>query len=366
MGRLEGRTRLQSAALLFNAMLMGIGSCGSPLVARLYFIGGGTRIWFSTWQQTAAWPVTLIPLFVCYLHHRRRRSQTSDSGEFHHITPFLFISAFLIGLLMGLGNYFFMCGVSKLPVSTVLLIGSSQLAFTSLFAFILVKQKFTAFMINAVVLLTLSAVVLGVRAGNDRPAGESKKEYILGFAFTIGCVALIGLLLPLVELSYSKVKMARIEYSMVLEYQMVLCFAATVFCTVGMFINHDFQAISREAREFGLGKTKYNLVIVGNAIFSQLYYVGALGVTSYGSSLLSMVIITVLLPITELMAVVFFHEKFQAEKGISLFLSFWGFVSYFYGDIKNNIKKKNQQPAALQITELPSSVISPSKSVTGP
>ncbi|CAH9129886.1 unnamed protein product [Cuscuta epithymum] len=284
---------------------------------------------------------------------------SSDSGEFHHITPFLFISASLIGLLMGLGNYLFMCGVSKLPVSTVLLIGSSQLAFTSLFAFILVKQKFTAFMINAVVLLTLSA-------GNDRPAGESKKEYILGFAFTIGCVALIGLLLPLVELSYSKVKMARIEYSMVLEFQMVLCFAATVFCTVGMLINHDFQAISREAREFGLGKTKYNLVIVGNAIFSQLYYVGALGVTSYGSSLLSMVIITVLLPITELMAVVFFHEKFQAEKGISLFLSFWGFVSYFYGDIKNNIKKKNQQPAALQITELPSSVISPSKSVTGP
>ncbi|CAH9067034.1 unnamed protein product [Cuscuta epithymum] len=345
---------------------MGIGSCGNPLLARLYFIGGGSRIWFTTWQQTAAWPVTLIPLSVSFIYHCRRRSQTSDSGEFHHITPFLFISAFLIGLLMGLNNYLFTSGVAKLPVSTVLLIASSQLAFTSLFAFILVKQKFTAFTINAVVLLTLSAVVLGVRAGNDRPAGESKKEYIMGFAFTVGCAALLGLLLPLVELSYSKVKMARIEYSMVLEFQMVLCFAATLFCTVGMLINHDFQAITREAREFELGKTKYYLIIVGNAIFSQFYFVGALGVTSYGSSLLSMVIITVLLPITELLAVIFYHEKFEAEKGISLFLSLWGFVSYFYGDVKNNINKKNQQPAAQEITELPSSVISPSRSVTGP
>ncbi|CAH9067029.1 unnamed protein product [Cuscuta epithymum] len=348
MGRAEGWTRLRTAALLVNAVLLGVGNCANPLLTRLYFIGGGTRIWFSAWLQTAAWPVTFIPLLVSYLHHRRRRSQTSDSGEFQHITPFLFISAALIGLLMGLNNYLFTYGVSKLPVSTVLLIGSSQLGFTSVFAFFLVNQKFTAFTINAVILLTLSAVVLGVRAGNDRPAGESNKEYILGFASTAGSAALLGLVFPLVELSYSKAKKAKIEYSMVLEFQMVLCFAATLVCTLGMFINHDFEVISREAREYELGKTKYFLVIVGDAILTQFFYVGALGATSYGSSLLSMVIITVLLPITELMAVVFYHEKFQAEKGISLFLSLWGFVSYFYGDIKNNIKKKNPQPATMQ------------------
>ncbi|CAH9129888.1 unnamed protein product [Cuscuta epithymum] len=241
MGRAEGWTRLRTAALLVNAILLGVGNCANPLLTRLYFIGGGTRIWFSAWLQTAAWPVTFIPLLVSYLHHRRRRSQTSDSGEFQHITPFLFISAALIGLLMGLNNYLFTYGVSKLPVSTVLLIGSSQLGFTSVFAFFLVKQKFTAFTINAVILLTLSAVVLGVRAGNDRPAGESNKEYILGFASTAGSAALLGLVFPLVELSYSKAKKARIEYSTVLEFQMVLCFAATLVCTLGMFINHDFE-----------------------------------------------------------------------------------------------------------------------------
>ncbi|CAH9067006.1 unnamed protein product [Cuscuta epithymum] len=366
MGRAEGWTRLRAAALLFNAILLGVGNCGNPLLTRLYFIGGGARIWFSAWQQTAAWPVTFIPLFVSYIHHRRSRSRTSDSGEFQHITPFLFISAALIGLLMGLNNYFFTYGYAKLPVSTALLIGSAQLAFTSVFAFFLVKQKFTAFTINAIVLLTLSAIVLGVRAGNDRPDGEPNKDYIMGFVLTVGSAALIGLLFPLIELSYSKAKKAKIEYSMVLEFQMVLCFAATLFCTVGMFINHDFQAISREAREFKLGKTKYYLIIVGNAIFSQFFFVGALGVTSYGSSLMSIVIIAVLLPTTELMAVIFYHEKFQAEKGISLFLSLWGFVSYFYGDIKNNIKKKNQPAAALQVTEMPSSVISPSIIVTAP
>lgn len=52
------------------------------------------------------------------------------------------------------------------------------------------------------------------------------------------------------------------------------------------------------------------------------------------SSLLSGIIIAVLLPVTEVLAVVFYKEHFQAEKGIALVLSLWGFTSYFYGEYK--------------------------------
>ena len=67
---------------------------------------------------------------------------------------------------------------------------------------------------------------------------------------------------------------------------------------------------------------------------------GAVGIIFCASSLLSGIVIAVLLPMTEILAVIFFREKFQAEKGIALALSLWGFVSYFYGEIKDDKKKK--------------------------
>nr|GMD85049.1 purine permease 3-like [Ipomoea batatas]GMD88841.1 purine permease 3-like [Ipomoea batatas]GME08019.1 purine permease 3-like [Ipomoea batatas] len=343
---------MRTILLLFNVVLLAIGNCATPLLLRLYFLRGGNRLWFSTWLQTAACPVVFIPLLISYLRRRRRRSDT----KFFLMTPCLFISGVLIGLLMGLMNYLYTYGMAKLPVSTSSLIVSSQLAFTALFAFFLVKQQFTAFSVNSIVLLTAGAVVLGLRAGNDRPAGESNKEYALGFVLTLASAGLYGLIMPLVELIYKKAN-TPIGYILVLEFQMVMSFAATLFCTVGMFINRDFQVIPREAREFELGAAKYYIVVVCTGITSQSFLMGALGVICYGSSLLSVIINTVLLPVTELLAVISFHEKFQAEKGVSLFLCLWGFVSYFYGEIKRRSKdmvdeEKNQTPQTTEMTPI--------------
>lgn len=342
----QGWTKMRTVLLLFNAVLLAVGNCGNPLLTRLYFLRGGKRVWFSTWQQTAAWPVICVPLAASYLHRRRRQN-----AEVFLITPFLVASAAAVGLLMGLNNYLYTYGVAKLPVSTSSLILSSQLAFTAVFAYFLVRQKFTPFTVNAVVLLTLAAVVLGARAGNDRPKGESNKDYALGFLLTVGSAALYGLLMPVIELSYNKGKTGMIEYGLVLEFQMVMSLVATLFCTVGMLINHDFQVLSREAREFELGITNYYLTVVGNGLFSQFFFVGALGVTSYGSSLLSVLIVAVLLPATELLAVIFYHEKFEAEKGISLFLSLWGFISYFYGEVKSNRENKEKKRIMKELQE---------------
>ncbi|XP_019175051.1 PREDICTED: purine permease 3-like [Ipomoea nil] len=344
---------MRTIFLLFNTILLAIGNCGGPLLLRLYFLRGGARLWFSTWLQTAAWPVVFIPLLISYLRRRRRRSDVDSNTKFFLMTPCLFISGALIGLLVGLMNYLYTYGVAKLPVSTSSLIVSSQLAFTALFAFFLVKQHFTAFSVNSIVLLTAGAVVLGLRAGNDRPAGESNKEYGLGFVLTLGSAALYGLIMPLVELIYNKAN-TPIGYILVLEFQMVVSLAATLFCSVGMFINHDFQVIPREAREFELGAAKYYILVICSGIIFQFFLIGALGVICYGSSLLSVVINTVLLPVTELLAVILFHEKFQPEKGVSLFLCLWGFVSYFYGEMKRNKdmeeKEKNQTPQTTEMT----------------
>lgn len=321
---------MKTIFLAINCLILAIGNCGGPLVMRLYFIRGGKRIWFTSWLETGGFPIILIPLLAAYV---RRRKSEADAQLFL-MKPRLFFGSAAIGILTGLDDYLYAYGVAKIPISTCALIVATHLGFTATFAFLLVKHKFTAYSVNAVVLLTVGVVVLGLHASGDRPEGE-KKEYILGFFMTMSAAALYGFILPLVELMYLKAKQA-LNYTLVLEVQLVMCFFATAFCTVGMVIDNDLQVIPREAKEFQLGEAKYYNVIICSAILWQCFFLGVVGVIFYSSSLLSGIVITVLLPLTQLLAVLFYHEKFQPEKGVSLFLAVWGFISYFYGEFKSS------------------------------
>ena len=77
-------------------------------------------------------------------------------------------------------------------------------------------------------------------------------------------------------------------------------------------------------------------MLVWTAIIGQCLYLGVIGIIFCASSLLSGISTMVLLPVTEILAVIFYKENFQAEKGVALALSLWGFVSYFYGELKHN------------------------------
>ncbi|KAL5705456.1 hypothetical protein ACHQM5_023756 [Ranunculus cassubicifolius] len=320
--------------LILNCALLSIGNVGGPLILRLYFFHGGKRVWLSCWLETSGFPIMLIPLLISYFY---RKSHSKNPTKLFYITPFLFFSGAVLGILTGLDDYMYADGVSKLPTSTSALIIATQLVFTAGFAFLIVKQNITAFSLNAIVLLTVGAVVLGVHTSSDRPKGESEEAYLSGFFMTLGAAALYGFILPMVEWSYKKSK-TKVTYTVVVEMQMIMSLFATVVCTIGMLISNDFQAIPKEAKSYGLGEGTYYTVLLLNAIIWQLFFLGAIGVIFSASSLLSGIIIAVLLPLTESLAVAFYHEKFTAEKGISLALSLWGFVSYFYGEFKQ-IKK---------------------------
>lgn len=326
--------------LAMNCLLIATGNIGGPLIVRLYFLHGGKRIWFSSSLQTAGWPIMLIPFLVSYT---RRRSTTTAAKKLFLMNRRVFSAAAAVGVLIGLNNYLLAYGMSKLPVSTYTILAATQLVFTAALSFFVVKQKFTAYSINAVVLLTAGAVVLGLQSSGERPEGESDGEFWLGFAATVGMAAQLALILLLVQRTYKQAKQ-EVTYNLVMEMQLVMCVFATAFDVVGMLINNDVQAISREAREFELGATKYCMVVVCNAIIKQCMSLGVIGVVFYSSSLYSSIIISLCLPITQVLGVVFYNEKFQVEKGISLFLSLWGFISYFYGDIKQiKMKKDNDE-----------------------
>ncbi|XP_061362110.1 purine permease 1-like isoform X1 [Gastrolobium bilobum] len=347
----EDKRSMKRLLLVINSILLAIGTSGGPLVMRLYFIHGGKRVWLSSFLETGGFPIILIPLAISYIHHRHRhRHTTAAKPKLVSMKPPLFVASAIIGILTGLDDYLYACGVARLPVSTFSLIQASHLAFTAIFAFLLVKQNFTAYSVNSIVLLTVGAVVLALRSSGDRPHGESTKQYVIGFVMIVAAAALYGFVLPLVELVYSKTKQT-ITYSLVMEIQFVMCFFATLFCTIGMIIDNDFKVIPREARDYKLGETKYYVVLVWSAIMWQFFFLGAIGVIFCASSLLSGIIIAAFLPVTEVLAVIVYRENFQAEKGVALVLSLWGFVSYFYGEIKQAKKKKNKKRCPE--TELP-------------
>ncbi|KAK8957863.1 Purine permease 1 [Platanthera zijinensis] len=229
--------------LLLNVVLLMVGGSGSPIFVRIYFLHGGNRKWFASFLQTAAFPFLLLPLLFSFSRRRRRsrsRSSSASPTPLFLISPFLLVSSAVIGILTGLVNFLYSYGSSYLPVSTSSLLISTQLGFTALLAFLIVRQKFTASSINSVVLLTFSAVVLGVHANGDRPEGESTAKYLAGFAMMLGAAVLYGLVLPLMELMYNKAKQD-ISYTLVIEIQIVMAAAATAFCAVGMVVNNDFQ-----------------------------------------------------------------------------------------------------------------------------
>ncbi|XP_028800183.1 purine permease 1-like [Neltuma alba] len=318
--------------LLINCLLVCIGLTGGPLITRLYFVHGGHRVWLYSWLQTAGFPVLLLPQIISYVRTRK---------PFFSLDSRLFLSSAVIGVFMGVDDYLYAYGLARLPASTSSLIVSTQLAFTAVFAFLLVRQKFTPFSINAIVLLTVGAGVLALHSSGDRPAGVSPKQYVLGFVMTLAAAALYSFLMPLLELMYGKSKQP-VTYSLVVQVQLVISFTATLFCTVGMLVNNDFKVMGREAREFGVGETKYYVVAVCTAITWQIFFLGSAGVIFCASSFLLGILIAVLLPVTQVLAVIFFREKFTAEKGVSLVLSLWGFVSYFYGEYNKQLQKKKQ------------------------
>ncbi|RCV12069.1 hypothetical protein SEVIR_2G249600v4 [Setaria viridis] len=232
-------TTMRRLLMALNCVLLGVGITGGQLLSRLYYNNGGHRQWLSAWLQTAGWPLLLIPVAGSYASRRAR-----DRGAPVLLCPpRVLLAAAGLGLITGADDFLYAWGLKFLPVSTSAILISTQLVFTVLFAFLLVGQRLTAPTMNAVALLTVGAVVLGLHVSSDRPAGVTRGQYWLGFALTLGAAVLYGVFMPLVELAYRCAAGGgrALTYAVAVELQLVIGFVATAFCTAGMVVNKDFQ-----------------------------------------------------------------------------------------------------------------------------
>lgn len=319
-----GKGLLFWVLMISCSLILLVGTSSATLLGRLYFMHGGSQRWLYTFIQSAGWPILLPPLFTYYF------LSSHSSARPTPLTFKLFAIYLGLGFFTTLDNLLFSWGLSYLPVSTNALLCASQLAFNAIFAYAIVGQKMTQYIINSVFAITIGAVLLGLHSGSDRPVGTTQKQYVLGFVVTIGGAALYALMLPLMELTYRKV-IGRTNFAVVLEAQTAIAIFATLFSIVGMGINGEFGALKEEAHSFSLGPSLYIVTLVGSAIGWQCFFLGGAGIIFLASSLLSCVFATAMLPLLSILAVIFFHDSFSPLKGIAMLLSIWGFVSYIYG-----------------------------------
>jgi len=317
--------------------------CGSAaiLLGRLYYEKGGKSKWMGTLVQLGGFPILLPYYFIS------APKNLTTNNSIHPNQPSLSMLAFIyvsIGLLQALDCYLYSVGLLYLPVSTYSLICSSQLAFNAFFSYFLNSLKFTPYIVNSLVLLTISSTLLVFQneSSDDSDSAQiSKKKYVIGFICTVGASAGYALWLSITQLVFKKV-MKRETFKVILDMIIYTSFVATCATVVGLFASGEWSRLKNEMNEYEMGKASYVLNLTFTAILWQLFTIGCLGLISEVSSLFSNAISALGVPIVPMLAVIFFHDKMHGVKAISMVLAIWGIVSYVYQQYIDDTKSENR------------------------
>ncbi|PON74036.1 Purine permease [Trema orientale] len=318
--------------------------CGesvATLLGRLYYDKGGNSKWMAALVQIAGFPI-LLPYYG--ISPRKDNNHTTNSNIVLAKPPSaLTISSVYIslGLLNGAVCLFHSIGLFHLPVSTYSLICATQLSFSAFFSFFLNSQKFTPYIVNSLVLLTISSVLLLFQADLSEPSKVSGRKYVVGFIFTIFASAGYGLVLSLTQFSLQKV-LKRETFSAIMDMTVYQSLVATLATLVGLFTSGDWKVLKKEMEGFDLGKVSYVMTLTWAAISWQLCNIGAVGLILEVSSLFSNVISVLSLPVVPVLAVIFFHDRIDGVKVIALVLAIWGLMSYIYQHYLESKKSKNE------------------------
>lgn len=155
------------------------GQTVGTMLGRLYFDKGGNSKWLATLVTLIGFPI-LLPL---YMIKSPKTSPSNLTLQSNYTPPtaaklaFVYVS---LGLLVALGCFLYSVGLMYLPVSTYSLVCASQLAFNALFSYFFNSLIFTPFIVNSLVLLTISSSLLIFQTepvgdgGSDHPTSRAK------------------------------------------------------------------------------------------------------------------------------------------------------------------------------------------------
>ncbi|XP_062093382.1 purine permease 21-like [Humulus lupulus] len=322
------------------------GQAVATLLGRLYYERGGQSKWLATLVQLAGFPI-LLPYYLFPTKKSKTKTNhntTTHSTQSKKPSILLVASLYLVlGLIIAANCYLYSVGLMYLPVSTYSIICASQLGFNAFFSFFLNSQKFTPYIINSLVLLTISSVLLVFEPNSEESSKVSKGKYALGFVCTVGGSAGYGLVLSLTQFLMNKI-LKKEGFSVIVDVLVFESLVATVAILVGLFASSEWATLRKEMNEFDLGKVSYVMTLSWTAIIWQVFSIGLVGLILEVSSLFSNALSVLGLPIVPVLAVFFFHEKMDGIKVMSMVLAIWGFVSYAYQNYLDSHSSKNDNP----------------------
>ncbi|GMN43340.1 hypothetical protein TIFTF001_012553 [Ficus carica] len=340
------------------AVFLLAGQSVATLLGRLYFDKGGNSKWMGTLVQLAGFPI-LLPYYLIPSKKNKKATTESLSTNSSSKPPSILVVAsiyIVLGLIVAGDCYLFSVGLMYLPVSTYSLICVSQLAFNAFFSFFLNSQKFTFYIINSLVLLTVSSILLVFQSESEDTPNVSRGKYVIGFICTVGASAGWGLVMSLTQLFINRVLKSE-SFSVVVDVIVCRSLVASLVILVWLFVSGEWKGLDTEMNSFGLGKASYVMVLAWTAITWKLFTIGSVGLIIEVSSLFSNAMSVLGLPIVPVLAVFFFHEKMNGIKAMALLLAVWGFISYVYQNYLDDYctKKENQKAIrenrALPLTE---------------
>ena len=324
--------------MALNIFFLVAGQAAAVLLGRFYYDKGGNSKWMATFVQTAAFPILLIPLFL--IPSSKEPSTTTPPSW--TILASIYIA---LGVVLAGDNMLYSTGLLYLTASTYSLICATQLAFNAVFSFYINSQKFTALILNSVVILSLSASLIAINDDSEGSSGISKGKYAIGIICTLAASALYSLLLSLMQLSFEKV-IKKETFSVVLEMQIYTSIVATCASLVGLFASGEWKTLHGEMNGFDKGRISYVMTLVWTAVAWQVCSVGVVGLIFLVSSLFSNVISTVSLAVVPIASVMVFHDEMNGVKVIAMLLAFWGFASYIYQNYLDDRKAIKAQTGA--------------------
>uniref|UniRef100_A0A2P2KNH2 Probable purine permease n=1 Tax=Rhizophora mucronata TaxID=61149 RepID=A0A2P2KNH2_RHIMU len=314
------------------------GQSATILMARLYYSKGGKSKWMVTLAQLTGFPV-LIPYYSIL------PSENPTTDSLHRRLPLTSLLAsiyILFGIFLAANTMMYSVGILYLPIHTFLFLCAFQMTFTAFFSSYLHLQSFSSSKIVSPFLLSTPSILLVFGSDSAKPGGVPNGNYAAAFTCTIVASAGYGLLLSLMQLSIRKV-LKRETCKVILE--MIICqsLIATIVVIMGLFVSGEWRGLKREMEEFKLGKLSYVMTLAQAAIASQIFNIGALGLTFEVSSFFSNVISGFGLPIVSVLAVIFFEDEMDGIKVVSMVLAMWGFVSYVYLQHLDSSKFKEKE-----------------------
>ncbi|KAK9713723.1 hypothetical protein RND81_06G047100 [Saponaria officinalis] len=335
-----------------NISFLLVGQTAAVLLGRFYYAESGSSLFLATLIQTAGFPILCIPLILTP-SSPDNSTAPSDPVDKKYVT----LVYLCLGVLLAGDNLLYSVGVMYLPSFTYSLIRATQLAFNAIFSYFLNSLKFTALILNSLVVLTISSGLLAIGNSLSTPAGVSRLEYAMGVLCTLSASAVYALLLSLMQVSFHKVLKAE-TFAVVMKMQIYTSLIATIVSMGGLLASGQWRDLGNEMENFDTGPASYVMTLVWTGISWQICSFGVVGLVFLVSSLFSNVVSTAALSVLPIASTIVFHDPMNGVKALAMLLALWGFATYLFQNYLDQRRGIISQTNNSDIAKVPSCVVS--------